>query len=267
MDLPRPPRLIPRSPWNFYQFLSSDVPRSSFLKFPEDPDDSSSLFLHHTFIVFLRDCLPYSSLSSSRSFYSFFISYFPPPFAIVLLPPSASPSLALPLLLPAPCPVSSRIYSSPWSLSILSLFSRVFFFPSPTRWSPTISPSDLFPLRPRRGSRREITLINWSISKAQSSSVRGYLRIYTLREGRKGVPQWGPVYKPYLHRAGPLPQNSECQTTTTYIARSYRWEHSIASRSSNVRVYLPSSILLMPQPGRARTKIDVIIGLAPPQGN
>lgn len=75
MDLPRPPpRLIPRSPWNFYQFLSSDVPRSSFLKFPEDPDDSSSLFLHRIFIVFLRDCLPYSSL-----FFS------PPPF---LLPPS-----------------------------------------------------------------------------------------------------------------------------------------------------------------------------------
>lgn len=68
MDLPRPPRLIPRSPWNFYQFLSSDVPRSfSLLKFPKDPDDSSSLFLHRTFIVFLRDCLPYPSLSFSRT--------------------------------------------------------------------------------------------------------------------------------------------------------------------------------------------------------
>lgn len=48
MDLSRPRLLISRSPWNFYQFLSSDVPRSSFLKFPEDPGDSSSLFLRCT---------------------------------------------------------------------------------------------------------------------------------------------------------------------------------------------------------------------------
>lgn len=34
MDLSRPRLLISRSPWNFYQFLSSDVPHSSFLKFP-----------------------------------------------------------------------------------------------------------------------------------------------------------------------------------------------------------------------------------------
>jgi len=70
MDLPRPPRLIPRSPWNFYQFLSSNVPRSSFLKFPEDPDDSSSLFLYRIFIVFLWDCLSYLSFFSlSRSLF------------------------------------------------------------------------------------------------------------------------------------------------------------------------------------------------------
>lgn len=120
MDLPRPPRLIPRSPWNFYQFLSSDVPRSSFLKFPEDPDDSSSLFLHRTFIVFLRDCLPYSSLSFSRSFHSSFISYFLPPSAIVFLPP------AWPLLLPPPCPVPPRIYSSLMtSLYPLALLARL----------------------------------------------------------------------------------------------------------------------------------------------
>lgn len=137
-----------------------------------------------TFIVFLRNCLPYSSLSFSRSFRSSFISYFLPPSAIVLLPSF------WPLLLPPPCLVSPRICSSPVaSLCPLSLFSRVFFLPSPTWWSPTISPSDLLPRRPRRGSQREITLINWSISKARSSSVRGYLRIYTLREGRKGVPQ------------------------------------------------------------------------------
>lgn len=124
MDLPRPPpRLIPRSPWNFYQFLSSDVPRSSFLKFPEDPDDSSSLFLHRIFIVFLRDCLPYSSLFfSPPPVLTSSISYFLPPSAIVLLPPAWS------LLLPPPCPVSPRIYSSlvaslcPFASSLASSF-------------------------------------------------------------------------------------------------------------------------------------------------
>lgn len=34
MDLSRPRLLISRSPWNFYQFLSSDVPRFIFPKIP-----------------------------------------------------------------------------------------------------------------------------------------------------------------------------------------------------------------------------------------
>lgn len=75
MDLSRPRLLISRSPWNFYQFLSSDVPRSSFLKFPEDPGDSSSLFLRCTLIVFLwdyhRTLPPLSRFLSSPVFSSF----------------------------------------------------------------------------------------------------------------------------------------------------------------------------------------------------
>lgn len=121
-------RLIPRSPWNFYQFLSSNVLRSSFLKFPEDPDDPSSLFLYRTFIVFLRDCLPYSSLSLSFScsFHRSFISYFLPPRS-----PSCHPPGLYYCLLHARFLHGSIRLS--WPLSVLLLFFRVFFLPSPTR--------------------------------------------------------------------------------------------------------------------------------------
>lgn len=242
MDLPRPPSHSAVS----VEFLPISVLRRSALIFPKIPWGSRrSFFLIsplYLYCVFTRLSTVLFSLSFSRSFHKSFIFYFLPPRS-----PSCHPPGLYYCLLHARFLHGSIRLS--WPLSVLLLFFRVLFLPSPTRWSPTISPSDLLPLRPRRGSRREITLINWSISKARSSSVRGYLRIYTLREGRKGVPQWGPVYKPYLHRAGPPPQSSECGTTIMYIARSYRWEHSIASRSSNVRIYLPSSILLISQPG------------------
>lgn len=185
MDLPWPFLLISRSPWNFYQFLSSNVPRSSFLKLPEDPDKIPLPYSSpsYSFIVFLRNCLPYSFLFFT-SFRSSRISYFPLSSAILLLP--LYPLFFLSLCgLPA-FSVSSRIYF----FLVVSLSSRftlaISFSSSLNRWFPTISSSDfllLLLLRPRQGSRREITLINWSISKARSNSMRGYLRIYTLREG------------------------------------------------------------------------------------
>lgn len=130
MDLPRPPpRLIPRSPWNFYQFLSSDVPRSSFLKFPEDPDDSSSLFLHRIFIVFLRDCLPYSSLFLSPPPRSYFLHLLfsssvrdrSPATRLVFITASSMPGFSADLFVSRGLSLSFRF------------FSRVFVLPSPTR--------------------------------------------------------------------------------------------------------------------------------------
>lgn len=184
MDPPWPPLLISRSPWNFYQFLSSDVSRSPFLKLPEDPDKillpytSSS----HSFIVSLPKL--------STVFFSLF--HFVRSFRSSLSLSSTAILLPLyPLFFLSLCGLSSFSFSSRiYFFLVVSPSSRstlaISFSSSPTRWFPTISPSDfllLLLLRPRRGSRREITLINWSISKARSNSVRGYLRIYTLREG------------------------------------------------------------------------------------
>lgn len=128
MDLPRPPRLIPRSPWNFYQFLSSNVPRSSFLKFPEDPDDSSSLFLHRIFIVFLWDCLPYSSFSFSLLFFPQFLHLLfsssiydrPPATGLVFITASSMPSFFADLFV-----------SCGFSLSSHSSLASFFFLRQP----------------------------------------------------------------------------------------------------------------------------------------
>lgn len=247
MDPPWPPLLISRSPWNFYQFLSSDVSRSSFLKLPEEIPTRFFflIFLHRILLLSLRNCLPYSFLFSLLSG---LISYFSLSYTAVLLP--FYPLFFLSLCGLSFLSVSSRIYFSlvvsPSSRSILA----ISFSSSPTRWFPTISPSDflLLLLRPRQGSRREITLINWSISKARSSSTRGYLRIYTLREGRKGVPQWSPVYKPYLYRVDPPPHRAANVGPPQCISYGHTDESNV-SRLNNVRVYLPSSILLILQPG------------------
>lgn len=116
MDLSRPLRLIPRSPWNFYQFLSSDVPRSSFLKFPRASRRffflTSPPYLYCVFTrlstVFFSFFLPFSS----------FISYF-------LRPPTAR----LAFITASPMPGFFADLFVSHDLSILSLFSRIFFLP------------------------------------------------------------------------------------------------------------------------------------------
>jgi len=149
--------------------------------------DTSSLYFFIAFFYCLSTKLStvfFSLFHFVRSFRSSLISYFSLSSTAVLLP--LYPLFFLSLCGLSSFSVSSRIYFflvvSPSSRSTLA----ISFSSSPTRWFPTISPSDfllLLLLRPRQGFRREITLINWSISKARSNSVRGYLRIYTLREG------------------------------------------------------------------------------------
>lgn len=130
MDLPRPLRLIPRSPWNFYQFLSSDVPRSSFLKFP----GGSRRFLFLTSPPYL-----YCVFTRLSTVFFFFLS--PVLFTVLIFtvrdrPPTTRPTFIAASSMPG---FSADLFVS-HDLSILSLFSRIFFLPSPTRWSPAISP-------------------------------------------------------------------------------------------------------------------------------
>lgn len=167
MDPPWPPLLISRSPWNFYQFLSSDVSRSSFLKLPEDP---GRFFFLTVFLIVFFYCLSteLSTVSFSlfhfvRSFRSSLISYFPLSSAHTFSYISTSSLLTIRLRSLILLSFFANLFLSR-SSSVISFYSlAISFSSSPTRWFPTISPSDfllLFLLRPRQGSRREITLIN-----------------------------------------------------------------------------------------------------------
>lgn len=135
------------------------------------------------------------------------------------------------------CIIASKMLLS-ISLKLSPSFIRQFLPPSQLQNFPLSLPcfalSSVFLVR---GSRVEITLINWSISKARSSSVREYLWIYTPPlEGRKGVPQWGPVHKAYLHRRHPHRGLSPRTTDHRNVISCGHVDESNAGRSSNVRI-------------------------------
>jgi len=155
---PPPPSRAITERWNFCQSLSLGV----FNRFPKFPLPLRRALVVISRYVACRYLLP--PFFHSRSFSLSILPAFIP--------------------LPAPSPISSFFARGSIPLS------RSFLAPPPflPSWilrrflrSASYLPP---PARPRRGSRREITLINWSISEARSSSVRGYPRGSTRCERR-----------------------------------------------------------------------------------
>jgi hypothetical protein len=183
-------------------------------------------------------------------FYSCRTSPRPPPD----LPPFLHADLFLSLAPPAPLALDlPHLQPSPRARLVSSELGKPVGPPriSPLRertLSPAPSPSCPIPVRPRRGSRREITLINWSISEARSNSVRGYLRGSTLLRERGARACHNEAR--YMNRVSascwPSAAEQNGAERSRAILRDHRNVHRARSRAPCSRWSSPALIELRP---------------------